>query len=317
MAARRGTAADRSNSNWTREPERAGRYGLAARLSDMLHGWLDGRRGIPAISPRPSTADGAAFAPEAAAPAGGLLRDREAEADQPSGSRQFPSASAPAAGMQTRVSTQRIKVLTSQAGERMAEEAARLIEDRGRLEREAMPFLADRDVLTDELARAEAKRLQAADPLTDGQRRERRLAERDQQARPETLIQSRRHEAWQRQLGAAEQDHKAVLSRFAEADRQARLRDDLIRGRIELAQANARGHYELAMRRIATYAQQLVRTHPKGAELNQLLVSHPVGPDLPAWVEDPDAGVKYSAGPDDGSAGYADKPQPRDQRGSA
>jgi hypothetical protein len=315
MAARPGTAAERSS--WIREPERAGRYGLGARLSDMLHGWLDGRRGIPALPSRPDTADGAADASGNEDVADRHGRGGEAGAGQPSAPDETASARPAGPARPSLVSTQRIKVLSSLAGEQVALEEARLIEDRSRLEREAMPFLAARDALTDELALAEARRLQAADPLTDGQRGDRRLAERDVKARPDTLIQSRRHEAWQRRLGTAEQQHKSVLTRFAEADRQARLRDDLIRGRIELAQANARRHYEVALRRIATYAQQLVRTHPQGVELNQLLLSHPVGPDLPAWVDDPNAGVKDSAGPDDGPAGHADEPKPMDRRVSA
>ena len=68
------------------------------------------------------------------------------------------------------------------------------------------------------------------------------------------------------------------------AAREALLRRDLIRDRAAVARAAAKRHSELAHRRIATYLQQLVRTHRQGADLNMLLVTHPVGPDLPEWV---------------------------------
>ena len=38
-----------TTSPWTRPPEQPAPYRLPARLSDMLHGWLDGRRGIPEL----------------------------------------------------------------------------------------------------------------------------------------------------------------------------------------------------------------------------------------------------------------------------
>ena len=308
VANRAGTAADgrAAASPWTRAPEQAARYGLAARLSDMLHGWLDGRRGIPVLPPVPDPADSADGTPGGEPNLGGKS-DGEA----------VPASGPAPLGEPAQVSTQRMKVLSSLAGELIALEETRLIEDRSALERQAARFLADRDALSRDLALAEARLRQATNPLTIEQREDRRFAERDAQARPVTLIRARRHSAWERRLGAAEQQHKSVLARFAEADRQAKLRQDLIRDRIELAQADARRQYELALRRIATYAQQLVRTHPQGRELNRLLLSHPVGPELPAWTDDPNTGVPQTTGPGSGPNGKAGDQHRREEKGSA
>lgn len=277
-------------TSWTREPERAARYHLSARLSDMMHGWLDGRRGIPLLPEIPSDS-----VPSTA--------DEPAPVSRPTPASELPT-----------VGTPRMEVLSRLAGELMAQEQARLIQDRGELERESARFLAARDASSRELALVEARLQQASNPLTDKQREDRRLAEHDSRARPATLVRARRHDAWQRRLTAAEQQHKSVLARFAEADRQAKLQEDLIRDRIELARADARRHYELALRRIATYAQQLVRTHRHGAELNRLLLSHPVGPELPGWIRDPTASVPGAA---QSAAGPVGHPGPGDEKGGA
>src|SRR5271166_1963733 len=51
-------------SPWTRPPEQPAPYRLPARLSDMLHGWLDGRRGIPELPNGRTSAVSMAAAPD-------------------------------------------------------------------------------------------------------------------------------------------------------------------------------------------------------------------------------------------------------------
>ena len=238
------------SSPWTRPPEQPARYRLPDRLSDMIHGWLDGRHGLPLLPP---------------------------DTGRPGQDASLPR-------------TNRMEVLARQATELIEGEKIRCGEDSAALKREATQFLMLGDALTDEIAVSEQKLRQAQNPLSDQQRDARRLAEHDTQHRPAGLVRLRRQTAWERQLATAEQHHRGIVARLAEASREAQLREELISDRAAAARAAARRHHELALRRIATYLQQLVRTHPHGGELNRLLVEHPVGPDLPAWTRDPAAG---------------------------
>ena len=129
-----------------------------------------------------------------------------------------------------------------------------------------------------------AKLAQARSPLTDPEREP--ALRRDEQRRPAGLVRARRLAGAERRLADAEQVHRSVMVRLAEADREAQLREELIKDRAAAAQAAARRHHELAMRRIATYLQQLTRTHPHGAELSRLLMRNPVGADLPEWTRE-------------------------------
>jgi hypothetical protein len=213
----------------------------------MVHGWLDGRRGLP---PHPVDP----------------------------------------VGQETGLSTPRIDVLSAQAAELIETERILCGEECALLKREATSFLQRRDALTGEIAVTAAKLAQARSPLTDPEREARRFAERDEQRRPAGLVRARRLAGWERRLAAAEQVHQSVMVRLAEADRETQLREELIEDRAAAARAAARRHHELAMRRIATYLQQLTRTHPHGAELSRLLMRNPVGPDLPEWTRESAAG---------------------------
>jgi hypothetical protein len=261
MPARRPAA-----STWTRPPVEPARYQLSARLSDMLHGWLDGRRGLPPLpaDPEPATSDKPAADHEA--PVADAAMDR---------------VSRPV------LSTPRMAVLSRQAAELMESERLRCVDECALLKREAAGFLGERDSLSAALAVTAEKLAQARTPLAAEERAARRLAERDEQSRPAGLVHARRQTGWERRLAGAEQLHQSVTGQLAEATREAQLREELIRDREAAARAAARRHYELGMRRIATYLQQLTRTHPRGAELGRLLMHTPAGPDLPAWTTDP------------------------------
>ncbi len=239
---------------WTRPPVEPARYRLSARLSDMIHGWLDGRRSLP---PLPT--------------------DRE----QPAGYEPHDGADLPA------LCTPRMEVLSREAAQLIEGERIRCGEECALLKREAARFLGVRDSLTAEVAVTAEKLTQARTPLAAEERAARRLAERDEQSRPAGLVHARRQTGWERRLTGAEQRHQSVTGRLAEATRGAQLREALIRDREAAARAAARRHHELGMRRIATYLQQLTRTHPHGADLSRLLMHTPVGPDLPEWTREP------------------------------
>jgi hypothetical protein len=227
---------------------------MPARLSDMAHGWLDGRKGLPQLA-------------EDARPPGQEVAIPSAEADPAS-----------------LVRTPRMAALARQARELIEGEEQRLHDEEAALTREWFRFLAARDALSNQMAAREEKLKEARSPLSAGELEHRRLAELDVADRPDGLVRGRRQAGWEHRLARAEQDYDSATVRLAEATREAQLRDELIRHRIAVAQATARRHRELALRRIATYQQQLVRTHRRGAELNRLLLDYPVGLDLPEWT---------------------------------
>ena len=121
---------------------------------------------------------------------------------------------------------------------------------------------------------------------TNAELGKRRLAEQDAGSRPDTLVSARRRAAWDRRLSTAEEQHQSATAKLARAAHGFRLHEDLIRERAEVARAAARRHHDFALRRVATYLQQLVRKHPRGAELNEWLTDYRVGPDLPEWARE-------------------------------
>lgn len=254
------------------------RYGLLARLSDMAHGWLDGRRGIPRL-PETLPVNGSAVpVPEGYA----------------------KPISLPVAGHEAAARpewwTPRMVALSRQAGEWIEKEKAAFHRDCVSCKAELGTYRAAADRAAEEVAAAREALREAQRRLTPEERDARRLAEQDHRTRPDEFVRRRRDTGWERRLRAAEQAHQDAVARLAEATRQAQLREELIRDRLAVARAAARGCHELGMRRIATYQQQLVRTHRQGADLNLLLMTHPVGPDLPDWARGPDWAREPDAG---------------------
>lgn len=147
--------------------------------------------------------------------------------------------------------------------------------------------LARRDALQGELDVCEGLLTVVCAPLEPAGLEVRRLAERDPHSRPDALIHARRKTERERAVEAAQRRRLSVAAQLAEAQRESHVRAQLIWDRAAVARAAARRHHELAHRRIATYQQQLVRTHHQGLELNKLLLEHPVNPQLPGWVSQP------------------------------
>jgi hypothetical protein len=251
-------------SPWTSPPQEPGRYGLGARMSDMAHGWLDGRRRVPRLAEAPGPPDAE---PGPGAPGGSA-----------------PSVEPRPVGPPPVARTSRMEVLSRMALGLIHQEEIRLYSELAVLQREFADFVGLRDALSDQLAQLKQKLTEARRPLSGHELEVRRLAEQDVRSRPAYLVRARRQTAWERRLAAVEQQHQSATTRLADANRQAQLRAELIRDREAVARAAARQHYELGLRRIATYQQQLVRRHRDGAALNRLL-DHPVGPNLPEWAQ--------------------------------
>lgn len=302
-----------SGSPWTRPPAQPAAYPFFTRLSDRLHGWLDGRRGIPVIpglaaegangSAARGTRDGDTAGGDTAG--GGAVDGGAVDGDTRGGGAAdsgtaggSPPAvrnahangvapSRPRPGLFP-LGTPHIQMLSQQALERIQKEEISYREECVGLKSEYARFLGEHDALGGQLVTASERLERARRELTPGDLASRRVAEADAVTRPDDLVRRRRRAQWERDLARAERDFNEIAERHMTAAREAMLRQDLIRDRAAVARAAARRHSELAQRRIATYLQQLVRTHRQGPDLNMLLIGQPVGPELPEWVTSAD-----------------------------
>jgi len=292
---RRAVAAAAADLLWTRPPEKPTRYRLPARLSDMGHGWLDGRRGLPHLpEPAPSQPSGPtppageAPVPPIRAHTAPAVPDAQAPpaAQESSAAGEPPTASVPTT-QPSWLQTPRMRVLWGQALELIEAEEEACIRDCSAYLSQLSRFQKARDIAATRHEQALAELDLARRPLTESELLARRLAEQNKQDRPESLVRARRQIAWERRLAIAVQEVNTSTAQLADATREAELRSELHRNRIALAQAAAHRHYEFYLRRTATYLQQLVRTHERGRDLNMLLMRHQVGPQLPEWTRKP------------------------------
>jgi hypothetical protein len=265
---------------------------MSERLADMACGYLDGRKGIPEFSepaePKgslpPYRPDGADDDPDSESMA-------RAAGPWPPGTGTDPPAklgSAPEPIMPLqRIRTPRIDAIIREANELIETERCQVIEERVLLRQQLTQHQITLDSSAKELLTTTARLEEAQVGLTSQQLEQRRLAETDQGSRPVGLVMARRRTAWDGRRASAEDRHQAVTTRATQAEHEARLCRDLIADREETARAAARRHHELAHRRIATYLQQLVRSHPQGRKLNGSLIEFRVGPELPEWAREP------------------------------
>jgi hypothetical protein len=258
-------------SPWTRPPEQPAPYRLPARLSDMLHGWLDGKRGIPEV-------------PNGRTSAASMAAASDSETGDPKLS-DSPDIAKPQIRPPT-LWTPRIEVLIRRSRELIEEERIRFADDWSELKRRSIEYQLSLDPLKEQVTALEERLNQARVQPSNAELGKRRLAEQDAGSRPETLVSARRQAAWDRRLSTVEEQHQSATAKLARAACTFRLHEDLIRERAEVARAAARRHHEFALRRVATYLQQLVRKHPRGAELNEWLMGYRVGPDLPEWARE-------------------------------
>jgi hypothetical protein len=273
LRSRRDAGPANPSPHWTRPPERPSSYRLRDRLADMACGYLDGRKGIPELI-------------------------RPTEPDEPP---QQPADAGPASPP-LRVRTPRIDAIIHEANVLIETEHCNLIEERALLRRQLTESEAALDSSAEESLTTAARLAGAHVGLTAQQLEQRRLAEADQRNRPLALVMARRKSAWDRQLASAERRNQAVTAQASQARHQATLSRDLMADREEAARAAARRHQELAHRRIATYLQQLVRTHPEGRKLNDSFSEFQVDPELPEWAREPRS-LRTRAEPEPGDGG--------------
>jgi hypothetical protein len=139
--------------------------------------------------------------------------------------------------------------------------------------------------LQDDWLALDQERLAARQPPDELALKERRSAERD---RPDAVVRARRLADHQRRLRAVENAYADAWRAYDDAHRRFTRATELHRRLHVEAAARARRIHEYTWRRIATYWQQLVRSHKNGPQLNEML--RPVGPDLPSWARDDDDG---------------------------
>ena len=296
-ALRRAVAAAAADLLWTRPPEKPTRYRLPTRLSDMAHGWLDGKRGLPHLPEhatpsqpgKPAPTAGEAPVPPFGAHAAPAVPDVQAPLaarESPPGAGEPPTTTVPAT-QPSWLQTPRMLALWGQALEMIAAEEEARIRDCSAYLSQLRRFQKARDIAATRHEQALAELALARCPLTESELLARRLAEQNKQDRPESLVRARRQIAWERRLANAVQEVNTSTAQLADATREAELRSELHRNRTALARAAAHRHYEFYLRRTATYLQQLVRTHERGRDLNMLLMRHQVGPQLPEWTRKP------------------------------
>jgi hypothetical protein len=186
--------------------------------------------------------------------------------------------------------TSRMQILCARALELISAEEQACIADCAVYKSEISRFRSARDAFDASFQEAKAGLERAQRPLSEPDLSKRRLAEDGAGKRPDSLVRARRQKEWDRRLAAVSEASQLAIARLAEATREAELREELIRDRIAVARAAALRHHEFHLRRIATYLQQLMRTHKQGADLNMLLMRYPVGPDLPDWIKETSAG---------------------------
>jgi hypothetical protein len=242
----------------------------------MAHGWLDGRRGIPLLLE----------APVAHLDAAGLA-DTEGKADtERAADTERPAETERGTGEHGDPWTPRMEALLRQSRERIEEECIRLADDMSVLAARVIEAASRVEDLTGRAQAQEQALGTAREPLGDTELGQRRTAERDPQRRPDDLVHARRLAAWGRRLSEAEERRHSAVAELARATQALRIGEELVRERAVVARSAARRHHELALRRVATYLQQLVRTHRRGPELNARFMNYRVGPDLPDWVRD-------------------------------
>ena len=304
---------------WTRAPQAPTRYRLHTRLADMAHGWIDGKRGLPRVPDLApvSSANGAG----GQTPGGHLdemptepFREQAPPPDQStaaSAAWPTPTADQAAAMPPVWLQTPRMQVLCARALELIGAEEQACIRDCAAFKRELAEFRSAGDAAREELVLARARLADTQRPPGADELSSRRLAEQDVRARPDAFVRKRRGIEWERRLAAAASQSQSVVARLATATRDAELREELIKDRMAVARAAAHRHHEFHLRRIATYLQQLVRSHKRGEDLNMLVMRYPVGPDMPEWTR-----VRPAALPPGDSPPGRPKHGPAEQNGS-
>lgn len=133
-------------SPWTRPPEQPAPYRLPARLSDMLHGWLDGKRGIPEV-------------PNGRTSAVSMAAASDTETGYPKLS-DSPDVAKPQIRPPT-LWTPRIEVLVRRSRELIEEERIRFADDWSELKRRSIEYQMSLDPLKEQVTALDERLNQA------------------------------------------------------------------------------------------------------------------------------------------------------------
>lgn len=274
-------------------------YPLRAHIADVYHGWRDGRKRLPMMSAPskrsteaadtiaaegtisvPSLARGEGPSTEAA-PADSGMEGPAAATARPAidGSAEVPAATP------FHVGTPHLMRLRALARDLIGQERLAMLEDVASLQKELARLRALAAALDGEVAvtRRDLEVLHA-NPPSDEDLKERRTAEADSTRRPDRLVRERRLAEYQRRCDGASRAHLAKAAELAQTTQALQACEGSLARRRAIGCTRAHRIYEHALRRVATYWQQLVRVHPYGPELNASL--RPVGPELPRWALD-------------------------------
>jgi hypothetical protein len=296
------------DSHWADPPAKPIRYRLGAWFADVYHGRRDGRKRIPHVSIAPDgsepqtagidSSDG--LGPDSPPPAGEHppLGNGAAPGVAP---QTGPPVSAGAGGdpADIHARTPHLMKLRALARELIGQERVAMLTDMVPIHAELSRLRAQETDLQGRLAAAKrtVEELLGAPP-SDEDLKERRIAEADVGRRPDRLVRERRLAEYGRRCGEAEAGYLAVAAELARVSQDIRAHEKALARRLEIARTRAHRVYEHTWRRVATYWQQLVRSHRYGRELNASL--RLVGPELPRWAQEPEDSPAGDAAPADG-----------------
>jgi hypothetical protein len=226
-------------------------------MMDRWHGWRDGRKGIPELPAVNVNADEAENGPTTMAKA---IAERGINVSQ-------------MYSMLTNQAQQKVAAVRKECVQACVEPSKRYAAFQnglGALRERVNAALSHRDEIgkpdTTEPPRRRSFE-EGREDLTDDTVRRRRLADHQRAYDRADAAYIARWDEYNRARSAAEAYRKDIEAMCQAAAHRAR---------------EYWHHYQL---RRSVYSQQLVRTHPEGKRLNQLLDQ--AEPDLPAWVDDP------------------------------
>jgi hypothetical protein len=181
------------------------------------------------------------------------------------------------------VGTPHLMRLRALARDLIGQERLAMLEDVASLQEDLAQLRARATALDGEVAAARRDlEVLLANPPSDEDLKERRTAEADVTRRPDRLVRERRLAEYQGRCNEASRAHLAKTAALAQTTQALGAREGALERRLAIGRTRAHRIYEHALRRVATYWQQLVRVHPYGPELNARL--RPVGPELPRWA---------------------------------
>lgn len=232
-------------------------YSFSRRMMDRWHGWRDGRKGIPELPAANVNGDNAPHGPGT------------------------PTKAIAEPGVNV---SQMHSMLTNQAQQEVAAVRKTCVEACVESSKRHDAALNGLGALRERVSAALNHRDAIAKPDTTEAPR-RRSFEEGREDLTEDTVWRRRLADHRREYDRADAAYNARWDEFNRARSAAAAHQKDIDAECQAAAHRARAYWHHYQIRRSVYSQQLVRTHPEGKRLNQLLQQ--AEPDLPAWVDDP------------------------------